>query len=104
MKDLYITKQSTMAQNNLKLKNELINIKVLFFAGLKDLFKKSDLSLSVPGKTTVGELREKLFDGIEKKEERWKALMYAVNHNYAPLDTKLREGDEVAFLPFVSGG
>ena len=81
-----------------------ISIKILFFAYLRDLFKKDELSLSVLEGTTVRKLREKLFDGIEKKEERWKALMYAVNHNYAPLDTKLKEGDEVAFLPFVSGG
>ena len=81
-----------------------ISVRVLFFASLRDLFKKDELSLSVPERTTVRKLREKLFDGIEKKEERWEVLMYAVNHNYAPLDTKLKDGDEVAFLPFVSGG
>ena len=91
-------------QSKLKTQDELINIRVLFFAYLRDLFKKDELSLYVPCGTTIRKLRENLFDGIEKKEERWKALMYAVNHNYAPLDTKLKEGDEVAFLPFVSGG
>ena len=91
-------------QSKLKTQDELINIKVLFFAYLRDLFKKSEVSLSIPCGTTVRKLREKLFYGIEKKEEKWKALMYAVNHNYASLDAKLKEGDEVAFLPFVSGG
>ena len=81
-----------------------ISVRVLFFAYLRDLFKKDELSLSVPCGTTIRKLREKLFEGIEKKEERWKALMYAVNHNYASLDTRLKEGDELAFLPFVSGG
>ena len=92
-----IEKDTKTAVNN-------IFIRVLFFAYLRDLLKKAELSLSVPHGTTVRKLREKLFDGIEKKEEKWKALMYAVNHNYASLDTKLKEGDEVAFLPFVSGG
>ena len=91
-------------QKNTKAIASNISIKILFFAYLRDLFKKDELSLSVSEGTTVRKLREKLFDGIEKKEERWKTLMYAINHNYAPLDTKLKEGDEVAFLPFVSGG
>ena len=81
-----------------------ISIRVLFFAYLRELFKKNELVLSVPCGTTVRKLREELFDGIEKKEKRWKMLMYAVNHNYASLDTELKEDDEVAFLPFVSGG
>lgn len=85
-------------------KTGLITVKILFFARLKDLFKKSEISLTIPCGITVKELREKIFNGIEKKEEKWKTLMYAINHEYASCDTKLKDGDEVAFLPFVSGG
>ena len=80
------------------------NITILFFGSLRDLFKKDELSLHVPSEFTIRKLREKVFDAVEKKEERWKSLLYAVNHDFASLDTKLKDGDEVAFLPFVSGG
>ena len=81
-----------------------INIRVLLFASLKDLFKESELSMSVLSDITIKELRDVLFQNIYNKGNKWKSLLYAVNHNYASLDTKLKEGDEVAFLPFVSGG
>jgi len=34
----------------------------------------------------------------------WDSIAVAVNREYARLDTVLREGDEVALLPPVSGG
>ncbi|MFN8568786.1 MAG: MoaD/ThiS family protein [Kouleothrix sp.] len=30
--------------------------------------------------------------------------MYAVNQDYGTLDTELHDGDEIAFIPPVSGG
>ncbi len=32
------------------------------------------------------------------------SVSVAVNRRFAPRDTRLREGDELAFLPPVSGG
>jgi molybdopterin synthase sulfur carrier subunit len=34
----------------------------------------------------------------------WRAVRVAVNHALAPADTELRDGDEVALLPPVTGG
>ena len=81
-----------------------MNVRVLLFAGLSDLFKKSEMELSLPEDSTLKDLRNELFKGVEKKEKRWQFLLYAVNQTYKEIDTKLRDGDEVAFLPMVSGG
>lgn len=83
-----------------------IKVKVLLFASLRDLFNKSDVEVTLDEKSTILDLRNKVFEKIDtkKKEGRWKTLMYAVNQNYASLETILKDGDEVAFLPFVSGG
>lgn len=87
---------------NTKVKN--ISVNVLFFASLQDTFKCNGLKLQIAEGSTLKELRDKLFSEAEVKEEKAKAIMYAVNHNYVSLDTKLEDKDEVAFLPFVSGG
>ena len=52
-------------------------------------------------------------DGVERVADVWPALglgeephglLYAVNKTYAPREGELRDGDEVALIPPVSGG
>ncbi|MBI2996581.1 MAG: MoaD/ThiS family protein [Candidatus Melainabacteria bacterium] len=84
-----------------------IKIHVLFFASLKDLFKKEKIELVVKEGSTIKTIRDQLFnniEGVEKAEKKSQATLYAINHNYASLEDKVKEGDEVAFFPFVSGG
>lgn len=81
-----------------------ISVNVLFFANLQEAFKCNELKLQVAEGTTLKEVRDKLFSEVKIKEEKVKAVMYAVNHEYSSLDRKLKDKDEVAFLPFVSGG
>jgi MoaE-MoaD fusion protein len=56
---------------------------------------------------------ERELDGIDRVGDVWDALglgdeppglLYAVNREYAERDRELREGDEVALIPPVSGG
>ena len=82
----------------------VIKIHVLFFASLKELFKKEEIELEVKEGSTIKNIRDQLFNGIENAERKLQATLYAINHNYASLEDKVREGDEVAFFPFVSGG
>lgn len=95
---------SHIIQEELNTKAKNISVNVLFFASLQDAFKCNELKLQVGEGSILRELRDKLFSEAGIKEEKIKAIMYAVNHTYVSLDTKLQEGDEVAFLPFVSGG
>lgn len=87
---------------NTKVKN--ISVNVLFFASLQDAFKCNELKLQITEGGTLRELRDKLFFEAGIQEKKFKAIMYAVNQTYVSLDTKLKESDEIAFLPFVSGG
>ena len=81
-----------------------IKIHVLFFAFLKKLFKKEEIELEVKEGSTIENIRDQLFNSIENAEKKSQAILYAINHNYASLKDKVKEGDEVAFFPFVSGG
>jgi molybdopterin converting factor subunit 1 len=81
-----------------------MRVRVLFFGMLKDLAGKSSDSIELqPGSSVRG-----LLAHYESLIPRWKesraALAVAVNQQYAGPDTQLKEDDEVAFLPPVSGG
>lgn len=59
--------------------------------------------LEVSGVTTVGELKNH-FMSTYPKIKKLNSLMVAVNSEYAKDDLTLRENDEIALIPPVSGG
>ena len=84
-----------------------MDVKVLFFAGLREALGVASESLTVPGGVgSVGALR----DLLAARGEPWAALATmknlraAVNQQMVGLDAPVREGDEVAFFPPVTGG
>jgi len=66
--------------------------------------KASARSLRVPGPTTVAELLVLLAEQVPQLGDLLPRCMVAVNRVYAGPETPLREGDEVAVIPPVSGG
>ena len=83
-----------------------INTKIhlVFFASMRDFFNQSELYLEITEGTTIKELQDLLFDKFGKNKKWDKPILYAVNESYATLETVLKDGDEVVFMPFVSGG
>ena len=82
-------------------------IKVLYFASLRERVGTGAESLALPaGISSAGELRTYL----SERGERWHALVatrnlrVAVNQAMANFDAPLKDGDEVAFFPPVTGG
>jgi molybdopterin converting factor subunit 1 len=93
-----------------------VRVKVLYFGILKDRFGVAEEQVELPGEGSVGELLELLrgrtsnsamesgkVDGAQE-ERLWRSLAVAVNREYSSHGAVLREGDEVALLPPVSGG
>jgi molybdopterin synthase sulfur carrier subunit len=82
-----------------------VSIQVLYFASLKEALGKSGESLDLPaGITTVGALRDWLVAEGRGALATAKNLRCAVNQDMAGLDAPVREGDEIAFFPPVTGG
>ncbi len=87
-----------------------MQVRVLFFGVLKDLFSSSSAAVTLPEGSTVEQLTEQLRNGASTHRAEstrhpvWGALAVAVNHEYANRSAVLRDGDEVALLPPVSGG
>jgi molybdopterin converting factor subunit 1 len=76
---------------------------VLYFGVLKELVGTAGETVEIPDGADVAALYHYLRER-SSNEEIWRSLAVAVNREYAGPATLLREGDEVALLPPVSGG
>jgi len=81
-----------------------MQVRVLFFGMLKELAAKSADQVELRSGATVSDLLEYYKSEIPKMAVLFPSIALAVNQQYATADTTLRSGDEVAFLPPVSGG
>ncbi len=81
-----------------------IKVQVIFFASFSDFMNTNKLDINIKQDESIKGLQELLFNKLSPNKQWKKPLLYAVNQAYATLDTKLSEGDEVVFMPFVSGG
>lgn len=75
--------------------------KILFFAHLKDAVGKDFIEIDASGKT-IAQLKEDLL--AEYPLEKLDAAMVAINEEFANDSDVIEKGDEVAFIPPVSGG
>ena len=81
-----------------------MRVTVLYFAMLKDLLGVERQSVELSEGTTVERLVFVSREQASKQSDIWQSLAVAVNGEYALRTTVLRDGDEVALLPPVSGG
>ncbi|MEH6448543.1 MAG: molybdopterin converting factor subunit 1 [Oleispira sp.] len=79
-------------------------INVLFFARLKDQVGQAELTLGheLVGKT-VAELQQDLIaKGMVALQDD--SIRIALNQDFCASDAVIKDGDEVAFMPPVTGG
>ena len=81
-----------------------MTLTVRFFAMLRDVVNREDVVVDIPGQSSVEDLFVELA-GRYPDLNKWRDhVRWAVNCEYVPVHTKLRDGDEVCFIPPVSGG
>jgi len=81
-----------------------MRVRVLVFGVLKDLFPESSAGLELEDGARVQEVLDHFQKTFRQDEHLWASLAVAVNREYVRADHELRDGDEVALLPPVSGG
>ena len=82
-----------------------MRVTVKLFARLRDVAGTSEIVREVPAGTTVRSVWSELATEFpEIALYRAIDLDAAINADYAKMDEVLADGDEVAFLPPVSGG
>ena len=81
---------------------ELINIKVIYFAVLRDLAKKKEELLSVDPGTTP----QSLYDMLQEKYSfpNQSTFKVAINDNFTEWNKPLDQQDIIVFMPPVTGG
>jgi molybdopterin synthase catalytic subunit len=81
-----------------------MRVRVLLFAGLRETVGHKELYLELPDDASLGELMAELEAGQPAVARYRGRVAISVNAERAPLERVLRDGDEVALLPPVSGG
>ncbi len=78
-----------------------MNVTVRYFASLRDRMGRADETLELDGDSmSVSDVWAKVADGQSIPD----STLISVNMEYTDADTVLKDGDELAFFPPVTGG
>jgi len=81
-----------------------MRVTVRLFARLRELAGASELEREVPEGSTALDVWNTLTGEFPAFDGYTRAISVAVNEEYARLTASVRDGDDIAFLPPVSGG
>jgi molybdopterin converting factor subunit 1 len=77
---------------------------VRLFARLREIAGAAELTRDVKADATIGAVWRELVREFPEMARYERSISSAVNADYARMDQAVSDGDEVAFLPPVSGG
>ncbi|MEM1240105.1 MAG: MoaD/ThiS family protein [Cyanobacteria bacterium P01_H01_bin.26] len=82
----------------------MISVTLKLFAAYQDTLGQADMTLTLPAGTTVRDLCDRICSQYPDLK-RWQELTrFGINLQFVEADTPLSDGDEVVFIPPVSGG
>jgi molybdopterin converting factor subunit 1 len=81
-----------------------MRVTVRLFARLRDIAGAPELERDLAPGATIRVVWRQLAGEFPELASYERSISAAVNADYARMDRELRDGDEVAFLPPVSGG
>ncbi|HUR37681.1 MAG TPA: molybdenum cofactor biosynthesis protein MoaE [Terriglobales bacterium] len=81
-----------------------MKVRVIYFGMLKDAVGRQIDEVMLPEGSTLGDLVAERIQHTNVIDNFRKVLAFSVNQEYAQLSTPLKDGDEIAMLPPVSGG
>ncbi len=81
-----------------------MRVQVRYLGMLKELAGRDGESVEVADGAPLGDLYATLQERLPQLVEFRHAIALAVNYEYSNAETQLRDGDEVALIPPVSGG
>lgn len=81
-----------------------MRVTIRLFARLRDIAGVAELPREVGPDATIRTVWHQLVAEFPDLRHYERSISSAVNADYARMDDRVREGDEIAFLPPVSGG
>lgn len=79
-------------------------MKVLFFGQLKDIVHRSEDTFDAEGPLSLGQIFERYAGDYPRLAGLRSSIVFARNQQFSASSTAVDDGDEIAFLPPVSGG
>jgi sulfur-carrier protein len=81
-------------------------VTVKYFANLKQMAGKDEDQFTISEGTTLEQLSDLIKQAVPQLGDmvREKKVMISLNYDVVPLDTVVKDGDEIALLPPFSGG
>lgn len=86
------------------IESQKVQVKLLFFASLKDIVGKRELDIDVPSGATVNDLWEQLETRYPALSRYRSIVLTSLNEEYVDRAAVVSDGDELAMFPPVSGG
>ena len=81
-----------------------MHVTIRLFARLRELAGAGELTRQIPEGSSASDVWHALTAEFPAMTDYGRSISCAVNEEYSRLTATLRDGDEVAFLPPVSGG
>lgn len=81
-----------------------MRVKVLFFGQLKDIVGRAEETVEIGNGGDLGSLFDSYANRFPRLSELRTSIVLARNQQFAAASAPIQDGDEVAFLPPVSGG
>jgi molybdopterin converting factor subunit 1 len=81
-----------------------MKVKVLYFASIREAAEVSEEIIELQASAQLSTLKDLLTDLHPSLREYWESIILSVNKKYINSDIELKDGDEVAILPPISGG
>ncbi|HEX5226704.1 MAG TPA: molybdenum cofactor biosynthesis protein MoaE [Bryobacteraceae bacterium] len=82
----------------------IVRVKVLFFGMLKDIVGRSEDSIELAEGAHLDSVFARYARQFPRLSDLESSIVLACNHEFRDRSSAIREGDEIAFLPPVSGG
>jgi sulfur-carrier protein len=81
-----------------------MNVRVKFYAQLRDLVGSSDAELELPEDANVRQLLEKIYAQRPALRAHDKSILVGAGLEFVDRNYKLKSGEEIAIMPPVQGG
>jgi molybdopterin converting factor subunit 1 len=82
----------------------IVRVKVLFFGMLKDIVGRAEDQIEVADDARLESVFTRYAREFPRLTDLESSIVLACNHEFCDRSAAIREGDEIAFLPPVSGG